>query len=252
MSEKVIKDLSHYTEQMRKSLEEKTFFIDKIKADSFLDYGCADGTLLKYLQHIYPNYRYMGYDICKEMLRLANKDSHDIVFTDNLNLFDILRTENSAVILSSIIHEIYSYANPFAFWEEIFETIKPKYIVIRDMMISSKQEVASNQEIVENVRSHADLKQLEDFESKWGTIDTNKNLLHYLLKYRYIENWERESVENYLPVTLERMISKIPSNYKITYLEHYTQPYLKEVVKKDFNIDLEQNTHIKIIIERID
>jgi len=249
-----IKDINEYTEAMKKSLYEKAFFLGKINADSFLDYGCADGTLLKFIQSMYfsyPNYKYIGYDICQEMLEKAKKDNQDIIFTDNLDSFIKEKTENSVLVLSSIIHEIYSYSNPSNFWEEVFEKINTKYIVIRDMMIVSSQEKLSNPELVRRVKM-AENDNLVDFEKNWGSITSNKNLLHYLLKYRYINNWEREVKENYLPITVQELIAKIPDNYKITYLNLYLPKFIKNTIEEDFGIDLKEDTHVEMIIERID
>ena len=58
-----IADRQLYTENMRKSLMDKAFFIDKIDAKHFVDFGCADGSLLKFLKTIFPNSaNYVGYD----------------------------------------------------------------------------------------------------------------------------------------------------------------------------------------------
>jgi hypothetical protein len=74
-------------------------------------------------------------------------------------------------------------------------------------------------------------------------------LIHYLLKYRYTENWDREVRENYLPLTKETLISKIPSHYEIVYQEHYTLPYIKHQVQKDCDIVLNDCTHFKILLK---
>ena len=55
--------------------------------------------------------------------------------------------------------------------------------------------------------------------------------------------------ENYLPVSLETLKTKIPGNWSIVYEKHYTFEFLKMQVKKDFDIDLNENTHLKMIIK---
>ncbi|MGA1049083.1 MAG: hypothetical protein ACO3UU_13830, partial [Minisyncoccia bacterium] len=43
-------------------------------------------------------------------------------------------------------------------------------------------------------------KSLISFEKVWGSIFKDyRNFIHFLLKYRYTDNWEREVNENYLP-----------------------------------------------------
>ena len=88
------------------------------------------------------------------------------------------------------------------------------------------------------------------FEQTWGSIEQNKNLVHYLMKYRYKENRDREIRENYFPLYREELLRKIPKEYKITFHDHYVLPYVKNQVKKDFGIDLMDNTHMKLILER--
>ena len=83
-----------------------------------------------------------------------------------------------------------------------------------------------------------------------GSIGINKNLIHYLLKYRYTENWDRELNENYLPISKEKLLSLIPKNYEVIFYEHYALPFLKEKVREDFGIILKDKTHIKLILKR--
>ena len=60
-----------------------------------------------------------------------------------------------------------------------------------------------------------------------GGLTSNKNFLHYLLTYRYVENWDREVRENYFPHSIEEFLSKIPTKYEVVYFEHYTLPFLR-------------------------
>jgi len=55
--------------------------------------------------------------------------------------------------------------------------------------------------------------------------------------------------ENYLPITLETLKSKIPSDYSITYEDDFVLPYLRQEVKRDFNVELTHSTHVKMIIK---
>ena len=93
---------------------------------------------------------------------------------------------------------------------------------------------------------------LKDYETVWGKISTQHDLVHYLLKYRYTENWEREVRENYVPITLEQLLDIIPDSYEIAYCNHYTLPYTAWQIKNDFGIELTTPTHIKLILRRKD
>jgi hypothetical protein len=117
------------------------------------------------------------------------------------------------------------------------------------MMVSNFTDRPSDINDMVKVINKTSKSQLQDFENKWGKVNNNKNLIHYLLKYRYKANWEREVAENYLPITMEYLLSLIPDNYEIVFYEHYSLPFLKEQVNKDFGINIKDNTHIKMILK---
>ena len=104
--------------------------------------------------------------------------------------------------------------------------------------------------MVKKIINKTDTKHLKDFEHIWGSISNKKNMLHYLLKYRYTNNWAREVEENYFPCTVEEHLAKIPDTYELVHFEHFVLPFHKEVVKKDFDIDFVEPTHIKMILKR--
>jgi SAM-dependent methyltransferase len=250
-----ITNLQKYTDAMKKSIIDKIFFVDKIDTDTIIDYGCADGAMLKFIQDVFTDYNLYGYDISEDMLELAREDGKGIKFYSKWNtLFDKLpdNMTSPTLVLSSIIHEVYSYGSfndIKTFWNRVFKT-GFKYIVLRDMMLSEYSNKESDINDMIKIRNNIDTNRLHDFEQNWGNISENKNLIHYLLKYRYTENWEREVIENYLPITKEYLLSLIPNEYEVVFYEHYTLPFLKNRVKEDFGINLTDKTHIKIILKR--
>ena len=78
----------------------------------------------------------------------------------------------------------------------------------------------------------------------------NRNFLHFLMKYKYVENWDREVKENYFPITLEELLKKIPYDYEIVYINTYCLPYTRSVVEKDFGISIKDNTHVKLLLRK--
>jgi hypothetical protein len=112
-----------------------------------------------------------------------------------------------------------------------------------------KSELSSYEDDVKKVRKLADSYYLKSFEDKWSPIDNNyRTFVHFLLKYRYTDNWDRELNENYLPVSLETVKKKIPSSYKITYEQDFIVPFIKDKVMEDFGITIKHSTHTKMII----
>jgi hypothetical protein len=118
------------------------------------------------------------------------------------------------------------------------------------MLLSKKSHHESEAKDVEKIYNSND-PHIKEFESLWGTITDYKNLLHFLLKYRYNKNWFRELRENYLPITLEDMLSRIPTDsYSYDYYDHYVLPFIGRSVKKEFGITLKEPTHIKLILKK--
>lgn len=231
--------------------------MDKIDARVVVDYGCADGTLIHFLSTLFPEFKYIGYDIDNQMLNLAREkcgsDESRFVFTSDWDeVIKHSKSGVSAVLLSSVIHEVYAYGtrrDVDTMWDRIFGD-SFDYIIIRDMVPSISMDKKSDINDVKNLMRKAAPGHLRDFEQVWGSIEQNKNLIHYLLKYRYTDNWNREVRENYFPLTREELLSSIPDGYEIEFHEHFILPYLKTTVKRDFGIFIKDNTHLKLILKR--
>ena len=256
INEHQICDLKKYTMRMQKSVLDKMFFIDKVfdPFSSIVDFGCANGELIKALQALFNEYRYIGYDISDVMLLAARENVPSAEFYSNWNEIKV-DFADSLLNISSTLHEVYSYCSQEEikkFWSRVFES-GFKYVAIRDMMLSDTEQMDADAEqynlVVKNEK-YAD--KLKDYETVWGKISTQHDLVHYLLKYKYTENWEREVRENYVPITLEQLLAIVPSNYEITYLNHFTLPYIAWQLKNDFGIELTTPTHIKLILRRKD
>jgi hypothetical protein len=80
-------------------------------------------------------------------------------------------------------------------------------IIIRDMILLeyTKHTTYLVDSIVAKVSAKKDLaSQIKDFEHYFGPLKSIYSLNHFLLKYMYPENWEREGPEHYVPVTFEQ------------------------------------------------
>jgi hypothetical protein len=259
VGEKPISNLQSYIDGMNYSMRDKLFFTGMINFDVIVDFGCADGTFLEELSRTNPGVKLIGYDLDDTMLSKAkSRLGKKALFTNNWNEAIKYTTgfTNPLLNLSSVIHEVYSYSRPNViskFWNEQVFGDDFRYITIRDMIPSleiDKEEIGHFKDDVRKVRSKSDKFYLDSFEKKWGTISDNyRTFVHYLMKYRFTDNWDREVNENYLPVSLETVKSKIPSDYKIVYEEDFLLPFLKQQVKKDFNVELIHSTHTKMIIK---
>lgn len=254
-----IANIEVYNRNMEASYPDKLFFMDIIDPDVIVDFGCADGTILSKMREKNPDVKLIGYDLSKTMLDKAKaKLGPDVFLTTSWNEVqsELESYSSPALVLSSVIHEVYSYSHPKEvkkFWNDKVFGGDFKWIVIRDMIPSvemSRGEAAEFQDDVDKVKSAADPKYLKSYEEKWDDIGSSyKFLAHFLLKYKFTDNWTREVAENYLPLSLETLYKKIPPGYEIIFEDNFVLPYLKKEVKKDFDVDIKHTTHAKMIIE---
>lgn len=127
------------------------------------------------------------------------------------------------------------------------------YIVIRDMAMSNSlisNDLKSDELDIYKARKIIPSNQIRDFEENSGSINVFHNLIHLLYKYRYLKNWNREVSENYFPVLIENILNKITDEYEIIHFEHFILDFNKKIIKEDLDIDINTNTHYKLILRR--
>ena len=248
-------DVNVYLQRMRCSMLDKLFFLDKVFVPytHLLDFGCADGSLIKMTQLFCPACHFAGYDTSAEMLARARDNVPKAAFYRD---WESIRLPNDQTLLnlSSVIHEVYSYGTEkdvSLFWDRVFGS-GFRVVALRDMMLTEADAKAPvREELLQTVRRSLFCRaQLESFEHIWGNIQTRGELIHFLLKYKYTENWEREVRENYFPLTVEQFMERIPEDYRITYMQHAALPYLTRQIERDFGFRPTAPTHIKLIAEK--
>ena len=250
-----IASIARYTRRMRRSLIDKLYFADKVDASLIVDYGCADGSMLVGLRARLPEQRCIGYDTAAEMIGRSRGQGSGIRFTtDWATIHDEVQASpgRSALVLSSVIHEVYSYEDRPGierFWERVWET-GFDFVAIRDMVPGAQMNRPSDPECVARVRRVARPVHLRQWEREWGTLAGQRSLVHYLLTCPYTDNWDRELKENYFPVQLDELLALVPPRYKATYMDHYTLPHVRTRVREEFGIEVRDATHLKLVLER--
>lgn len=238
---------------MHKSIEDKLWFTRFLDMPTFqdnavvIDYGCADGALIKVLARKYPNIFFIGTDCNDKMLQLAKdncKGLINVAFDTETNL-PSLKDKKVILIMSSVFHELMSYYNYYKFLEDFLPSINPDYIFFRDMAFNESSDRKALQSDIEKINKHP---LYEDYYRTRGK-HYQYWLLNFLLKYRYTQNWERERDEVYVPTYFEYINIYFP-NYNIIYSKHYILPFLKDKVMEDFGINLVDKTHCNIIFKR--
>ena len=249
-----IADLNMYNTDMEKSMKDKIFFLDHIRVsdiDAIVDFGCANGALLDVMPKEWAK---CGVDNNPDMQKICKEKSYSIY--DSLDKVKNLQPR-TLLNMSSVIHEVYSYLSPEEithFWDKVFDG-SYEYITIRDMMLSENTARPADA-IVEDI-FYTNGK----FNNKYANLYYEKwihpypeiyqaDLLHYFLKYRYTDNWARENAECYVPISVEQLKALIPANYEIVYEEEYILPFLKNQVKLDFEYEIKDNTHIKLLLKK--
>lgn len=252
-----IKNIEKYNSGMAKSIKDKLWFTQFLEQSQFnnaiiVDYGCGNGTLIRELEHIFPcRFSYYGVDNNEEMLKLAynNRTKSGIgVFTEYCkNVPQIITDRPKILILSSVLHEILSYGN----WNSLEEirSFQPDYIFIRDMYVDESIYRRPSKKDLNKISKHP---QFTEYFKYHQDFDDQLQILDFLLKYRYIENWDREVKEDYTSLRHYDIINDLFRNYNIIYKKQYILPFLKNKVMEDFGINLVDNTHINLILKRND
>ena len=246
-----IADYDSYNRRMELSMLDKLFFLDKIVSDLIIDFGCANGALLHAIRLFDKNVPLLGYDNDPAMIANAT-----CPMTDNWSAVAecVSNKKHPAIVLSSVLHEVCHYGSRKdidTFWTQVFNT-GFEYIVIRDMVPGRSIDRPSHINDVKRVYGKClGSKALNEFEAIWGSIENNKQLIHFLLKYRYLHpNWDREVRENYMPVNREALLGRIPEEYDVVFHEHYVLPYVFRTIKDDLGIEIKDPTHLKLILRR--
>ena len=213
-----IKNLDLYLERMSKPLQEKLTIARFIPetANTILDVGCADGTVTGALAEIFPAKKFVGLDISPEFIALATKKhslSANLSF-ENIYLRDRLSNPEKfdVVIFCSVLHEFFSYGEGISTVVKALSDAREILIpdgtlIIRDMILYEYSATSDLwlERLIAKVKSKSEiLPLLHSLESIYGKLDSVKKLNHFLLKYFYPDNWERESKENYVETSFEK------------------------------------------------
>lgn len=256
-----MKDLNVYINGLEKSLQEKLFFINQIDMSQFgliVDFGCANGQMLRRIANLYTASDekpvMIGYEPNAELCMVAEDSSsrYDISFVmhrEDLEEYISKNTKKSLIIFSSVLHELDSEDK-----QKAIELMKKfDTVVIRDMAapISFSEPIdttRTRRRIVNRVPKYM----IEDFEKIWGPIDNKKNMYHFFLKYTYVENWDTEVKEDYFSTPWSEIHEQLvlSEEYEIVYERSYTLEHKRKMVKKDFDHTMRDITHKMLILKR--
>lgn len=252
-----------YNDRMRRSMWDKAFFMDKVPGtELIIDFGCADGALIRFLHELFPSIRYIGYDIDPAMVAAARQNCPENVrfFSDRAEMLQQIRAlgiENRRITVnfSSVLHEIFHYECDREGITRLLEELAPGYIVVRDMMFHSADPDAAVPAAAQaQLRRVLPEWQLVDFERCWGSIGCRRNLAHLILKYKYTENWARECAENYFSYSMDDlyMLLDPAGHFAPILMNRCILPWCRYDARNTLGIDMgdEFATHFSLILAR--
>lgn len=260
MSTEALKNKENDTDRIEDSITEKLFFLSHIPEDAvkaIVDFGCVDGFLFQHMRNRGCNWKQIGIEpdlAFKELFTLLNPGI-TLINSKYPALHQQADPKECVLNLSPINQDVYSYQDPkegSLFWKAVFNS-GFKYIAISNVIITEKPDVAADVSDLEILNSNEmNRKRKEAYEKVYGKITTNQSLDHFLLKYRYIKNWEKERHENCFPLLYDDLMKLIPDGYEVVFEKLYTNHLIRSQVENDFGIQMQKPTHIQLILKRID
>ena len=250
-----------YTEEMRKSIWDKAFFMDKvIGTECIIDFGCADGSLIFMLADMFPNMKFYGFDHLGDMINRAKANARSNTYFYYFwelgkmcdDILHVYEPDKICLNFSSVLHEVFSSSpsvkDSIAY---IIKELHPKYITIRDMYYSGDNKNVRFIYVNEVINKlFIDEKYIEDFENFNGSIMTHKGFLQFLMKYQWKDNgWKDELEENYFSWTIDNLLDII-GDYSKVFETYYLLPYYAEKWKKIDIQPMYDRTHAQFILRR--
>lgn len=249
-----------YNQQMRQAIGSKLFFLDKVPVQDLgliVDYGCADGSLLKALSGVVSSDCILiGIDNDLAQLQAARATFVEgDGFYSSWDFVDPYLRDNSkpsALILSSVLHEVLCETSLEAFWAEV-EARGFDYIVLRDMAVPAHYRHEKTPRLWQAlIRNSAwGGHHLRDHEQDYGPIAWMDSCVHFLLKYPYTHDWAKEHAEDYLPHAAEELTALLAAGpYVVTSAATTSTRHFQDRVKRDLGFAPSNiTTHAEIILE---
>lgn len=247
-----MRDFLEYYKSMGANITEKIdFVIDELKVNKYqtvIDFGCADGQVLRALAPLFPNITFVGYDINRTVI----ENNIKLNSIDNINyVYNIKQITYSSdltmVMFSSVLHEVFTFLNTFEI-SKILDFVKDmKAIAIRDMFFHKQKD---SPEVYKDDGSEIFKKFQEYHKTNRDEIIGAENIVEYLLKKRYLTNFNEEVKEKYFSVPWKELKYTFHSQgFRQVYLNEYMNEFL---LSKISNLNkYTYFTHCKTIYKKV-
>lgn len=261
-------DYDIYTTEMSKSIWDKAFFMDKIPgAKCVIDFGCADGAMIRTLGKLFPDITFIGYDFNTELIARAMSSApflaNVVYFQIFENVIEFVKSrgfsrDEICINFSSVLHEVYSESPAeILMIRHAISDIQPKYITIRDMYCDEEIPFTTtdHRNILDIITSRQKtLERAIEFKNKFGVINNWKKMMHLLMKLQWVDNGYKEELnEDYFSWNIYDFINELNINYAIQFECRYQLPYLSEMWKNKYNwYNPDIHTHAQFILRRME
>ena len=250
-----------YTESMAHSIWDKAFFMDKIgDADTVIDFGCADGSMIHMLRGLFPKKKFYGYDNDPQMISLAKMKYGYEGWWQECELDEmidnVLKSGAKSICLnfSSVLHEVFSVSGGIAAIRSILTYLPVDYISIRDMYYHVDEDYPIFVSLPSEFILQFDQNKVMEFVMRYGQLNNWKNIVHFLMKYQWINNgWEEELNENYFSWTKREFLGCIRTCWRgdVVFEAHYQLPHLCYRWFRDYGIWIPDiHTHAQFVLAR--
>lgn len=269
-------DLNIYTEEMAKSALDKAFFIDKIPgAKCVIDFGCADGAMIRFLAPLFPSIEFFGYDSNNELIKMGEQALSEKVSNVSFwrkeelhkmihQIKDSYSMNEVCLNFSSVLHEVFSFNNGIDEIKTLIKEIAPKYVTIRDMYWHAGSDINYLRSQENRIRKAVLPQYVKEYENQFDYMHSPKNITHFLMKYQWKDNgWEDELKENYYSWDINDFIKIIDdieydrehgdmTCYDLVFSNYYQLPFLTEKWLNEYGIyNVSAHTHAQFILRRM-
>lgn len=243
-------DVSTYLRGMNNSKPDKMKVERLIRqyhnSGNLLDVGCADGSIVSAFALRMKHWQLYGVDIQEMFIEEAKlRYSHiENLHFQKIHFHELLQNDLrfDAITWMAVGHEIGSYSQGIPSILNALghsaNLLKPNgLIVVRDMLLPRqlKESDFMLEKILKKILASERSRQFSEFEGHWGKVTNIQQVIHFLLKYRYVENWQSELEENYVIANIEDYTDYFALiGMPVRYLSTYALDFLKGCWRKDF------------------
>lgn len=216
-----------------------------------LDYGCGAGDVIQAAQAVRPDLSFVGYDYYPSVVQAAHmRNVPKSFFTSDEKAAFVAASAHDGpkvLFMSSVMHEIVSIHGDAGLDAVLDQAAQFDQIVMRDMAFDPGFDGVPDSAPESLVHSgHADA-----LHARWGGVNTAVGVAHLMLKARYKDNWDAELAENYLPYSVDDLISRIRRVFPIVrHVKHELPAFLEKEFMRVYGRTPLTRTHVEIICDR--